>query len=173
MLLGLSSGKPAKIQHKNIRDVDITTSAFTLGHASIPVLENSSHWEQYAYTTATEKCAIQRKIRNTIVIYSTPPVRFKHMDIHTKSAVPCEWGQHTNGTRDAKEHRVVVHLCESIMLQQHSAVGIHIGPWVLRLAVLKQYIRHQLHTDQRKSAQNHDVQPVTMLPHFALNGHST
>lgn len=74
----------------------------------------------------------------------------------TQSTVPCEGGQHTNGTRDAKENSVVAHLLEAKVLtkamrrgindvrysdknlQQNAAVGIDVGPWVLGLALLSQ-----------------------------------
>ena len=63
---------------------------------------------------------------------------------HTESAVPGERGEDTKSARDAKEHGVVVHLLEAVVLEENARVGIDVGPGVLGLALLEKDRRDNL-----------------------------
>jgi hypothetical protein len=50
---------------------------------------------------------------------------------------PDELAHAAESSRNAKENRVVVHLCHAVVCEKDTAVRVHIGPWVLGLALLE------------------------------------
>lgn len=69
---------------------------------------------------------------------------FRAFDWQSQGAIPDERSQHTKGTGHAEQHGVVVHLLQSVVLQQDTGVGIYIWPWVLDLAEFGQDWGHDL-----------------------------
>lgn len=66
------------------------------------------------------------------------------LDGQAKSTIPDEGGEHAEGTGNAKQYGVVVHLLHAVVLQQNTGVSIYIGPGVLDLAGFEENWRHHL-----------------------------
>ena len=62
----------------------------------------------------------------------------------TERAVPEKLGEHAKRSRDAKEHRVVVLLRESVVVEEDARVAVDVGPRVLGLAVLGENVGDRL-----------------------------
>uniref|UniRef100_A0A182SDY3 Uncharacterized protein n=1 Tax=Anopheles maculatus TaxID=74869 RepID=A0A182SDY3_9DIPT len=70
--------------------------------------------------------------------------RLGALDRQTQSTVPHKRGQHTEGTRHTEQYGVVVHLLQTVVLEQHTGVSIYVRPRVLHLAQLGQDWWHDL-----------------------------
>lgn len=65
-------------------------------------------------------------------------------DGQTKSTIPDQRGQHTEGTRNTEHDCVVVHFLQVVVLQEDTGVSIYIWPGVLDLAELGENWWHDL-----------------------------
>jgi hypothetical protein len=60
---------------------------------------------------------------------------------HAKSTIPDQLRGNTESTRNTEENGVVILLSETVVLEEDTRVGIHIGPRVLGLTVLSKNSR--------------------------------
>lgn len=64
------------------------------------------------------------------------------LDGQAEGTGPDVVGEDAEGSGDAEQHGVVVHLVHAVVLEQDTGVGVHVGPGVLDLAGLQEDRRH-------------------------------
>ena len=62
----------------------------------------------------------------------------------TKSTIPDQWSQCTQSPGNTEKNRVIVHFVHSVVLEQNSGVGVHVGPRVLNFAQFQQNIGNDI-----------------------------